>query len=125
VVEATYSASLAIIAHGDQRYEDGVEVCRQARRLALRTGNPNAIAWLLANEARSLVELDDPDALAVADNAVAIATAAEATLAVMLARRSVVTLLLRRDRQAEAAELSLWALQALRRKQRECGSSRP
>ena len=58
-VEAAFWSSYAIIRSSAEHYDDALAEARRAHRLGVASGNPNAIAWALAQEGVAL------DALAI------------------------------------------------------------
>lgn len=96
--------------------DDALVEARKAHRLGVASGNPNAIAWALAQEGVALDALNDTAASEVLAAGVAIAEQHGAYIALMVSQRTLARIYVRDGRTGEAAALLIPSLEALRRK---------
>jgi predicted ATPase len=116
-VEATYVTSHAIFLNGEARHGEAAGWARRARALAEPTGNPNAVAWAMAQEATAARGLGDTRrAAGLVEEAMAIALEAECVLPLMLCNRELAQLHQGAGRTGPAASVVVSSLQSMRRK---------
>jgi predicted ATPase/tetratricopeptide (TPR) repeat protein len=116
VHEAMYTSVCAIFRWAHQQYDKALVIARHALELAERSGNPNVIAWALAQEGDALSALGDPAGVDVLESGLAFAQRTGSIFAATVCRRSLGRELLNTRRTNDAIELLLQDVQIIRRR---------